>query len=500
VRLVGSLSFRIFTAALLILSVLTLVSGLIIFGLDRRTAEATAQRDALNLRDQLVLSLEEAVWNFSNSQVEVMLAVAMQDSRVAYIAVWNHDGSLFAGFDRLADESGYPVAVTDGWVRPETSDRVLYAQLEHKDIALGVLEIGLLLDPVIRKINRDLFLFSLRGLLVSVVSLLVLVFYVKMSLIDAISHLNTAVHRIGAKDFGVRVGNEIKRQDEIGQLARNLNEMAAVFQAYSSDLESLVSDRTSRLIDAEKLAFLGGLTTGVAHEINTPVGIGVTAASHLQELLKQVRQNLESGQLTRSAIENFFNESDETVAILLLNLQRASNFVSSFKKVTADQSNEDRRLVKLCEYVGEVLFSLRPRLKSSPHLISVDIPVDLAWYGYPGMLSQIVSNLLVNSLNHAYPDQRAGAIELKARIQNKDIVLEYRDDGIGIPTENLNRIFQPFFTTKREQGGTGLGLYIVYNIVSKLGGTITCDSTLGDGVHFRLVLPQQNDETNEVDG
>lgn len=492
-----SLSTKIFTTALLILSVLTLVGAFFVSIVDKASALEKAQLEALDLRDQLALSMTEAVWNFAYSQVETMLSVAMRDERIAHIIVWNTDGSVFIGFERLSDNT---LTLVEPGAQPKQStqaEKIVYAELARDSMSIGMLEIGFVFSILVRGINQTLLAFSVRSVVIVLFGLLLLVVYVKVVLIDAIVHLSDAVGRIEHKDFTVRVGKEIRRKDEIGSLARRLNSMVETLQVYSSDMENLVAERTSRLVESEKLAFLGSLTSGVAHEINTPVGVGVTAASHLQELIHRTRNGLESGDLTRSAMNAFFKEAEETASILLLNLQRASNFVTSFKKITADQSNEDLRLVNLRSYIDEVLFSLRPRLKATPHTINVGIPDDITWYGYPGMLSQIVSNLLMNSLAHAYPDKRAGTIELKAHVQNKQVVIEYGDDGVGISAENLSKIFQPFYTTRREQGGTGLGLYIVYNIVSKLGGSIKCVSQPGDGVSFIIILPQQILELNE---
>ncbi|MBU0954974.1 MAG: HAMP domain-containing histidine kinase [Spirochaetes bacterium] len=485
----SSLSIQIFGAALLILTLLTFAGGFFISIVEKQNEFTKAQQESLLLKDQLVSLLQEAVWNFAYSQAETMLVVAMRDERLSYARIWNSDGTLFSGFSRAED--GEPVSVQPNTVYADASDQVIYAELNYANTLLGMLELGFVYDSVIRNINRELLAFSLRSVFIVLAGLLILVIYVKLVIIDAIANLNNAISRIGHKDFTVRVGKEIRRQDEIGSLARNLNRMVETIQEYSAGLEGMVAERTSRLVESEKLAFLGSLTSGVAHEINTPVGVGVTAASHMQELIRNVRDQLAAGQLTRSAMDNFFEEADETANILLMNLQRASNFVTSFKKITADQSNEDLRLVNLNAYIGEILFSLRPRLKNTPHTINLNIPESISWYGYPGMLSQIVSNLLMNTLAHAYPDKRAGSIELSADVQNDDILLLYSDDGSGIGPDNMARIFQPFFTTRREQGGTGLGLYIVYNIVSKLGGSIKCESKPGEGVRFIMTLPQQ---------
>ncbi len=271
------------------------------------------------------------------------------------------------------------------------------------------------------------------------------------------------------------------------QALRNLNQ----------SLESQVSETQlaldqlrvaqNQLVQQEKMASLGGLVAGVAHEINTPVGVGVTAASHLQQevraLSKAVRENTLSKPRFEQALRTFEQASD----IILLNLSRAADLINSFKRVAVDQSSDERRQVRLNSYIEEVLLSLKPKLKTTKHRIELDCPDDIETVTTPGALSQILTNLVVNSVTHAFEPDKPGQIAIRLRREGEHVELTFSDNGRGIPPENLARIFDPFFTTRRGQGGTGLGLHIVFNLVHQtLGGTIQVSSEPGRGTTFTI--------------
>lgn len=256
------------------------------------------------------------------------------------------------------------------------------------------------------------------------------------------------------------------------------------------DTVDLLGRTQNQLVQSEKMAALGDMVAGIAHEINTPVGVALTAASHLEQRTRQLTETLAAGALKKSTLDGFAETAAESTSILLTNLTRASELVQSFKKVAVDQSSEALRPFVVKDYVGEILLSLRPRLKRLDHAIEIAAPADLTMHSYPGAFSQVVTNLIVNSLVHAYDDGEAGNIQLQFETQNGHVVFTYSDDGKGIPEEHLHKVFDPFFTTKRGHGGSGLGLHLVFNIVTQtLGGTIACQSTPGEGATFVVRMP-----------
>jgi signal transduction histidine kinase len=244
----------------------------------------------------------------------------------------------------------------------------------------------------------------------------------------------------------------------------------------------------AELIENEKMASLGRLVAGVAHEINTPLGIGVTAASHLDGIFAAIdRIQVDAPPDLRTQLAN----GRRCVALVLSNLGKADHLVKTFKQVAVDQSNEVRRRLVVRPYLDEILTSLHPRLKTTPHKVEVDCAATIELDTFPGALYQIVANLVLNSVTHAFDNDRAGLIRIGVGVAGDVVELTCSDDGKGMSDEVRRRAFEPFFTTRRGSGGTGLGLHLVYNLVTQLlRGTITCTSSPGKGTLFTIRLPR----------
>ena len=258
-------------------------------------------------------------------------------------------------------------------------------------------------------------------------------------------------------------------------------------QELSDALEHLKATQ-AQLIESEKMASLGGLVAGIAHEINTPLGIGVTAASTLEDTTVITVKDYDNKQLKGSALKAYFQTAIQCNHLILKNLERASELVQTFKQVAVDQSNFEIRTFAVKKYIENALISLTPHLKKTRHKITVNGDEKLEINSYPGGFSQIITHLVMNSLNHAYPEGEAGHIHFDLRCESERLSLEYSDDGCGIPADNLGKIFEPFFTTKRARGGIGLGLHIVYNLVTQLKGSLRVQSEIGIGTTFILDL------------
>jgi len=273
---------------------------------------------------------------------------------------------------------------------------------------------------------------------------------------------------------------------------------------HKNHLEELVSERTlelqksldylketqNKLIESEKMAALGSLVAGVAHEINTPVGIGVTAASHLEESAMSFEELYKSGNILRTDFEKFLELSLLSSRMILSNMKRAADLIQSFKQVAVDQSSQEQRFFRIHEYIDEILMSLHSKFKHTAYTIEVICPEEFEINSYPGALSQIITNLVVNSLKHGFEDLDEGSITIDIRKSKKNALIVYEDTGKGISKENLEKIFDPFFTTKRGFGGSGLGMNIVYNLVTQsLNGSIKCNSIVGQGTLFEIKFP-----------
>lgn len=285
-------------------------------------------------------------------------------------------------------------------------------------------------------------------------------------------------------------------EQKTSELARANQELARTNQALVKTNKSLsnsfekLNETQDQLVQNEKMASLGGLVAGIAHEINTPVGIGVTAASHLQDKITAFRHKFAQGNLTKTEFTQFLELADETCNILHNNLQRAARLINSFKQVAVDQTSEDMRQFNLQQYLDEVLLSLRPKLKKSRVQVNLECPPHIEILSYPGAVSQILTNFIVNSLLHGYDTQDNGQILVRVIEEENGLLLRYCDDGRGVAADTLPKIFDPFFTTRRSDGGSGLGLHLVYNLVCRqLQGRIRAYNNHPRGLCFDIHFP-----------
>ncbi|WDD99358.1 ATP-binding protein [Thalassomonas actiniarum] len=259
-------------------------------------------------------------------------------------------------------------------------------------------------------------------------------------------------------------------------------------------LEQLKSTQ-QQLIEQEKHAGLGRLVAGVAHEINTPLGIAVTAASNMEEGIHQVYHDLEAGKLSKSDFALSKQLLAENATLLLANLKRASNLIANFKQVAADQASDEFCCFNLANYINKIISSLSPKISHSHHNIRFECSKkDLEIYSIPGVLVQIITNIVDNALEHAFSTEQAGNITVNVSEAGENILLQITDDGIGMSGETAALIFDPFFTTSRKSGSCGLGMHIVYNLITQqLKGRIECRSAPGQGSSFLITLPKGSD-------
>jgi signal transduction histidine kinase len=273
----------------------------------------------------------------------------------------------------------------------------------------------------------------------------------------------------------------------------------------NASLEQRVGDRTQELSSAlsrltaaqaelvrtEKMAALGSLVAGVAHELNTPIGNSLTVASTLQDQARAFAGEMARG-LTRSRLDEYVTSTQDGADILMRGLRHAADLVSSFKQVAVDQTSANRRQFNLNEMVSEVLLTLGPSIRKTTHRVECSIPLDITLDSYPGPLGQVITNLINNALVHAFEGRERGTVSISAALQGSEQVLFLvRDDGVGIPEANIARVFDPFFTTKLGKGGSGLGLNIVFNLVQDvMGGSIQVESSNGQGSSFSIRVPR----------
>ena len=274
----------------------------------------------------------------------------------------------------------------------------------------------------------------------------------------------------------------------------------------TSELSATVTrlQQTQRdLVEAEKLASLGSLVAGVSHELNTPIGIALTAASTLEDGAREFKRVMNDEGIRRSTLETFVQRSIDMGELLVRSCHRAANLISSFKQVAVDQTSEHRRVFDLLELVNDNLTSLRPSLKNAAWTIEVDIPAGIQCDSYPGPLGQVLTNLIQNAGVHAFEDRASGLLRISAGAHTDMVELCISDNGQGMSAPTLARIFEPFYTTKLGKGGSGLGLAICRNMVTGvLGGQLTATAQLGTGsqfvVRFPMVAPQSTQNGHAV--
>ncbi len=312
---------------------------------------------------------------------------------------------------------------------------------------------------------------SLQSLGLIICTALALLFFINNRLVkakDALKKLNTQL------------------ENKVLDRTRQLEASNAATEKTLKELK----ETQAHLIELEKMSSLSTLVAGVAHEINTPVGVGITAISMLQKKNQTFAEQYHAQKVSRKGFEDYLSGTDELISMIEFNLQRASELINSFKRVAVDQSTEEIRSFVLSSYLEEIIASLKPKFKNTQHSINIDIPENFQLTSYPGAFSQIITNLVFNSLTHGFKGTPLGEISISAQQQGQHLIILYQDNGCGISSDDIKKIYEPFFTTNRKQGNSGLGMHIVFNLVHQsLEGEIDCTSELGEGISFTITLP-----------
>lgn len=292
----------------------------------------------------------------------------------------------------------------------------------------------------------------------------------------------------------------------VEQRTQELSETNHQLALHKENLEQLVEERTqelevaianlknaqSQLIESAKMASLGRLVAGVSHELNTPLGICLTFISSLGQKFHRFEKDFYDGKLRREDFEKFLKSSQESSDVVIQNLTQVSDLIQNFKMVSVDVSSDMKREFDLIEYIKNVVRSLKCETYDTKILISAEPEQNFNIKSFPGFFSQIVTNLVINSMVHGFPTGLAGTIQILVSSEDDNLVINYRDNGKGMNEETLEKLYEPFFTTARGSGGSGLGMNVLYNlVVSNLSGTVNCYSQLGQGVEFIIKLPKQ---------
>lgn len=291
------------------------------------------------------------------------------------------------------------------------------------------------------------------------------------------------------KDELLAKQRELKQENDNRQyiedvLRRKNNELAN-----SMDTLKMAQDQ---LLESERMASLGGLVAGIAHDVNTPLGVSVTAASLIDERIDALEEHCEDSGMSKPQVDEFIATMRQTTHLLMSNLQRASELIASFKQVAVDQTNEAERQFALKRYIHEVVQSLLPSFKHTRHKITISCPEDLEVYCAPGVIAQLLTNMLMNSYIHGYEKGQIGTIHICVSDDDNNAILTYQDDGKGMDKAALTKLFDAFYTTRASEGGSGLGTHIMYNLANQaLKGSIEAESELGHGLKYTIRFPKR---------
>lgn len=458
------------------------------------------------VQTRLQINLPEALWLLDESMANSIIESEMLSGQVTGIRVTDNYGKPFSG--KFLDSNKKIVPIATG-KQPEglpVNLPLLYTSGNNAGTELGQAQIYFSrenIDITLRAelVRRAAEILLLDGVLVLALSLSLRTVFIPLA------QLRDALFELAGQDSDEARQLPENTRNEFGEVIRGFNQIQnklrrVIEKQRQNQKEAQEATQQARLayeelqrtqevlLQSEKLASLGGLVAGIAHEINTPVGVTLTSASVLNDATVQLRQSLDQGAVRKSEMLAYLDTAAESARLILSNAERAAHLIASFKQIAADQSSEVRRNFELKAYLDEIIASLGPKLKRSAVRVGIECAEPVPMDGYPGALAQVITNLTINSIMHAFPEGKGGQVSIRVEKHGSSVRIRFKDDGCGIPTADLGRVFEPFFTTRRGQGGTGLGLNIVYNIITKqFGGTIAVESAPGQGTCFTLDLP-----------
>ncbi len=365
----------------------------------------------------------------------------------------------------------------------------------------------LVLSPVSVVVELNFQLFIQVFLVIVLCTLLVCILYyysIARIINNPLSALMTGVENLAQGELQHVI--EINSNDEMGRLAKAFNDMSedvhqksTLLRESHAELEALLEQQSKelestqmQLIESEKMSSLGELVAGVSHEVSTPIGICITAESFFRDEAERIHRKFNEGGMARQDFTDFMKVALENSEILSANLNRTAQLIKNFKQVAVDQCIEDLRPFAVHGYILDLLSTLKPRIKSLKHVIEVIGDEKLVLTTLPGALAQIITNLIMNSIIHGFEDIEKGCISIDIQAKGDGMLIVYKDDGKGMSEESLAKVFNPFFTTRKGKGGTGLGMNIVYKLITdSLKGDIKCTSQLGQGVKFEIFIANQ---------
>lgn len=478
--------------------------------IDRKMSEERARTELAGDLERattvLSLSLAAPLWDLSLPNVEAIVRAMIQDERIVSITV--NDRSQDKPFFSLTRSGDH------------ASDNVVshQAPILRDGDEIGAVNVVMTVRPYLEasreRSQRNLVLL----LTVLGIAMIAITLVLRTKLLAPVEHLAEEARRLA--DGNLTAPIRIDSDAELGRVATAMEHMRckllesfdelqrtnSQLSEYAQTLESRVSERTielqkaldslkltqRNLVESEKLASLGRLVAGVAHELNTPIGNALTVVTTQGGESEEIKAMVDSGKLQRSKLLDFVSRAQSGQLIAQRNLERAAEIITNFKQLSVDQTTDMRRRFDLAQVIQEVLTSIQPSFRSTPFRIEADLEKGIEIDSYPGPLGQVITNIALNALTHAFEGREGGMLSIRCRSteDGRHACITCRDDGIGMDETTRLKVFDPFFTTKMGRGGTGLGLHISYTYVTGLlGGQIEVNSSPGHGSEFLITLP-----------
>ncbi len=490
----------------------------------KQQVEADLQGELEVLITVAVKAFEQPLWNLNQELVKGLGDAYFQDEKV---------GSL-----RVFDEGIGPVYERISGLEEHQDQYLLYATkpVIVRDQQIGTVEIGITRYFADQELQGTLWSQIIQMILLGVVLSVILAISIQQ-ITRPFKTIKAGIETVGRSETKGDI--IVETNDELEELANQFNKMRhrieddnRKIQSMNHNLEQIVTERTrelnrknqeletsfeevhevkdqlevkntelehvvselrgaqEQLVQSAKMALLGELVAGVAHEINTPIGVSLTMSTFMENEIDDLIKDVESGKITKRKLMSDLETFSDSTSSMTRNLIRAGDLIASFKQVAVDQSSHQSRTFYFKEYMDEILRNLHGKYKKRPITFDIQIPDDLVIESYPGAYSQIFTNLTMNALIHAYDLEDEGTITISANASDDRLNIWFSDDGCGILSEEITKVFEPFFTTKRDSGGSGLGLSIVFNTVEQvLRGKVTVSSIEGEGTTFYINVP-----------
>lgn len=520
----GRLGKRFVIFILAFSSCFTILSTSIQLALDYRADISRIEQQFNNIENSYLQTITLSIWSLDDSQIETQLAGLSQLPDIEYVSILIEDeisweqGEARSSATKTID---FPLNYSAPGIAPQD---------------IGELRVTASIDNIYNRLldKAGIILVSnaIKTFLVSGFILFLIWFYITRHLSSISSYLKELDFEKLTIPLNLSKKVEEDKLDEIDAVVGTINHMRnslhktylelnenkkhlqslveqrdALLESelqYKETLEQRVSERTQQLetsmnnlrsaqdllVETEKMAALGNMVAGVAHEINTPIGVCRTASSYQQDNSREIRNKFVEGTLTQTDLSTFLDDLDESSALFETNIVKASKLITSFKLIATDQSDDAIQHFNLYKYLKSSIQTIYPQFKNRRVNFNLDIPEDIELDSYPGALHYVLSNLINNSTIHGFEEEKGGTISISAKTDQQNLLLTYSDNGRGLSEEESKKIFEPFFTTRRGNGGSGLGMSIVYNIVSnQLKGKLELQKAETKGFCLMIIMP-----------